>query len=149
MAEIEIIKENGYFDLRTMYAFMRGAKDGVYSVTVKRQHKQRSNPQNAWLWGSVYPMLLEGLLDAGWDDITSVEDVHAFFKSMFSMHKVVNYSTGEIVEIPTSTAIMDTVTFNAYVEQIRRYAREYLNMEIPDPDPNWRAYESYSQQPSI
>lgn len=149
MAEIEIIKENGYFDLRTMYAVMRGAKDGVYSVTVKRQHKQRSNPQNAWLWGSVYPMLLEGLLDAGWDDITSVEDVHAFFKSMFSMHKVVNYSTGEIVEIPTSTAIMDTVTFNAYVEQIRRYAREYLNMEIPDPDPNWRAYESYSQQPSI
>lgn len=149
MAEIEIIKENGYFDLRTMYAVMRCAKDGVYSVTVKRQHKQRSNPQNAWLWGSVYPMLLDGLLDAGWDDITSVEDVHAFFKSMFSMHKVVNYSTGEIVEIPTSTAIMDTVTFNAYVEQIRRYAREYLNMEIPDPDPNWRAYESYSQQPSI
>ena len=149
MAEIEIIKENGYFDLRTMYAVMRGAKDGVYSVTVKRQHKQRSNPQNAWLWGSVYPMLLEGLLDAGWDDITSVEDVHAFFKSMFSMHNVVNYSTGEIVEIPTSTAIMDTVTFNAYVEQIRRYAREYLNMEIPDPDPNWRDYESYSQQPRI
>ena len=142
MAEIEIIKENGYFDLRTMYAIMRGAKDGTYSVTIKRHHKHRSNPQNAWLWGSVYPLLLEGLLDAGWEDITSIEDVHAFFKTMFSMHKVVNYSTGEIVEIPTSTAIMDTVTFNAYVEQVRSYAREYLNMEIPDPDPNWRAYES-------
>jgi len=42
---------------------------------------------------------------------------------------------------------MDTVTFNTYVEQIRSYAREYLNMEIPDPDPNWKSNESYSEQP--
>lgn len=30
----------------------------------------------------------------------------------------------------------------------RTYAREYLNVEIPDPDKFWRAkkYESYSEQ---
>ena len=147
MTEITIEKQCGLFDLRALYAVFRGAKDGSYKVTVKRNRKPRTTPQNAWLWGAVYPLLLDGLLDAGWDDIASVEDVHEFFKQMFTKRKAVNYDTGEIVEFPSSTAIMDTVTFNTYVEQLRSYAREYLNMEIPDPDPNWKDNESYSEQP--
>jgi hypothetical protein len=33
---------------------------------------------------------------------------------------------------------MDTLTFSTYCEKLREYASEYLNVEIPDPDPNWR-----------
>ena len=36
---------------------------------------------------------------------------------------------------------MDTVTFSTYCEKLRDYAKEYLNILIPDPDPNCRANE--------
>lgn len=137
MIELTVEKNCGLFDLKAIYAIFRAAKDGEYKVTIKRNRRPRTAPQNSWLWGAVYPILLEGLLDAGWD-FTSVEDVHEFFKQMFTKRKAVNYDTGEIIEIPSSTALMDTVSFNTYVEQLRTYAREYLSIEIPDPDPMWR-----------
>lgn len=87
--------------------------------------------------GCIYPMLLDGLLNAGWE-FTSVEQVHEFFKAQMTKDKVVNKHTGEIIEFPGSTATMDTLTFSTYCEKLREYALEYLNIEIPDPDPNWR-----------
>ena len=104
---------------------------------MKKVRKPRSNDQNGWLWGCSYPMLLEALLDAGWEFVT-VEQVHEFFKSQMTADQVVNKHTGEIITFPGSTATMDTLTFSTYCEKLREYALEYLNLEIPDPDPNWR-----------
>lgn len=133
---IMIEKMHGYFDLKAVYTVLRAAKDGNYSITIKRVHKNRTNDQNGWLWGCVYPILLDALLDAGWE-FTSTEQVHEFFKNQFTKDSAVNHDTGEIVEFPHSTAEMDTVTFSTYVEKLIDYAREYLNTEIPDPDINW------------
>jgi hypothetical protein len=85
-------------------------------------------------------MLLDGLNDAGWDFV-DVEQVHDFFKAQMTADKVVNKETGEIIEFPRSTARMDTVAFSTYCERLREYAREYLNVEIPDPDKYWRLRE--------
>jgi hypothetical protein len=103
----------------------------------QKARKLRSDDQNAWLWGGIYPLLLEGLLDAGWE-FTRVEQVHEYFKALLTGETVVNRHTGEIVKFPGSTAAMDTSTFYAYCEKLRDYAQEYLNMEIPDPNRNWR-----------
>lgn len=83
-------------------------------------------------------MLLEALLDAGWEFV-SVEQVHEFFKARITSESVVNRHTGEIVEFPSSTATMNTVQFSTYCERLREYGREYLNVEIPDPDKYWRS----------
>ena len=53
-------------------------------------------------------------------------------------YKFVDPDTGEVITFPESTATMDTHTFSTYCEKLREYALEYLNLEIPDPDPNWR-----------
>ncbi|MDR1332781.1 MAG: hypothetical protein LBK07_11845 [Tannerella sp.] len=105
----------------------------VNSIRKQKTRKQRSDDQNAWLWGGIYPMLLKGLLDAGWE-FTRVEQVHEYFKALLTGETVVNKHTGEIVKFPSSTAAMDTATFYAYCEKLRDYAQEYLNMEIPDPN---------------
>ena len=55
--------------------------------------------------------------------------------------EVVNRETGEIVKFPSSTSSMSTVDFSAYCEKLREYARDYLNVEIPDPDKYWRLRE--------
>lgn len=132
-----IDKIDGYFNLRTISEFFRTASNGSYMLTITKQRRGRTLNQNDWLWGCVYPILLDGLLDAGWV-FTSVEQVHEFFKKQMAQDKVVNYSTGEIVEIPRSTATMDTQQFSMYVDALRAYAEEFLNVTIPEPNKNWR-----------
>ncbi len=136
--KIQVIKKGGRFDLKTVYEAFRGFADGVYMLTAKRIRKNRSNDQNSYLWGCVYPLMLDALIDAGWDDFTNTEQVHEFCKSQFTKESAVNKFTSEIVEFPHSTANMDTVTFSTYVDKIRDFAREFLNVEIPDPDKFWR-----------
>lgn len=132
-----IDKIDGYFNLRTLTEFFRTASNGYYMVNITKQRKGRTLNQNDWLWGCVYPILLDGLLDAGWE-FTSVEQVHEFFKKQMAQDKVVNYNTGEIVEIPKSTATMDTQQFSMYIDALRAYAEDFLNVTIPEPNKNWR-----------
>lgn len=137
MARLNVDKRDGLFDLRPLYEWFRQVTDGIYRIEVKKVRKPRSNDQNGWLWGCIYPMLMDGLLDAGWD-FTSVEQVHEFFKAQMTADSVVNKETGEIITFPSSTATMDTVTFAAYCDKLREYAKEFLNIEIPDPNKYWR-----------
>ena len=132
-----IDKIDVYFNLRTIVEFFRTASNGCYMINITKQRKGRTLNQNDWLWGCVNPILLDGLLDAGWE-FTSVEQVHEFFKKQMAQDKVVNYTTGEIVEIPMSTAIMDTQQFAIYIDALRAYAEDFLNVTIPEPDKNWR-----------
>lgn len=137
MAKVLVEKKGGLFNLAPLYSWFSQVCDGIYRIEVKKVRKPRSNDQNGWLWGCIYPMLLEALLDAGWEFV-NVEQVHEFFKAQMTADKVVNKHTGEIIEFPGSTAMMDTVTFSTYCEKLREYAREFLNIEIPDPDRFWK-----------
>lgn len=109
----------------------------IRMVEIKAKRKKRTDDQNEWLWGCIYPMLLYALVNEGWE-YTNVEQVHEFFKTRFTADEVVNKYTGEIITFPSSTASMDTVTFSSYCEHLRTYALEYLDLEIPDPDKNWK-----------
>ncbi|HBG40220.1 MAG TPA: hypothetical protein DDW85_02250 [Porphyromonadaceae bacterium] len=140
MAKVLIDKVRGLFDLKPIYEYLETRKDGKYLLDIKLVRRPRTLDQNGWLWGCVYPLLLDALIDAGWE-FTSVEQVHEFFKSQMTIDKVINKHTGEIIEFPASTATMDTVTFSSYIENLREYAKEFLNIEIPDPDPNWRSVQ--------
>lgn len=134
METLFIIKQDGICDLRGLWQWFTQALDGHYRVEIKRVRRKRTLEQNGWLFGCIYPMLLKALNDAGWDDITTVEQVHEYFKSLLWKQRIVNRHTGEIVEIPYSTTEMDTVQFSTYCEKLRDYGREFLGIEIPDPD---------------
>lgn len=136
-AKLFVEKIRGLFNLKPIYDHLSSSTDGMYQIVIKKVRNPRSLDQNGWLFGLIYPMLLDGLLDAGWE-FTDIEQVHEFFKTQFTVDKVVNKHTGEIIEFPSSTAKMDTVTFSTYCEKLRDYASEYLNIDIPDPDKDWR-----------
>lgn len=144
MAKVLINKIKGLFNLKPLYDYLSSHKDGKYMVEIKLVRNPRSLDQNGWLFGCIYPMLLESLGDAGWD-FTDTDQVHEFFKAQMVHDKVINKHTGEIIEFPGSTAMMDTVTFSTYCDKLREYAKEYLNTEIPDPDPNWISNETHTK----
>lgn len=107
--------------------------NGDYSITITPNRKTRSTQQNAYLWGIVYPAVLFGLQDAGWE-IIDEEQVHEYCKQAFAAREVINKDTGEVLSLPSSTARMQTAEFNVYVDKIKAFAFEYLNVTIPEPN---------------
>lgn len=132
METFEITKQDNRFDPRPLLNYLADAKNGTYRVEITRVRGKRSNDQNAWLWGCIYPSLRAGLNAQGWE-FTDDEQVHEFCKQHFADNKVVNRDTGEVVTLPNSTKKMDTAQFSAYCEQLRSFAAEYLGVTIPDP----------------
>ena len=94
---------------------LQSLPSGDYSITIAPNRKTRSNQQNAYLWGVVYPAVLFGLQDAGWE-ITHEEQVHEYCKQAFAAREVINKDTGEVLSLPSSTASMQTAEFNVYVD---------------------------------
>ena len=129
--EFPVHIEDGRCDLSAFLAHISGLR-GSYVISIDRDLKRRTNPQNRWLWGQIYPMILDGLNAAGWE-FTSTEEVHAAMGAMFLGKDVVNIRTGETVHLARSTRELNTEEFTMYCETLRDFAREYLNVEIPDP----------------
>jgi hypothetical protein len=99
-------------------------------VVVKVQTQTRSERQNRLYW--MYLTMLE--------DATghSKDELHEIFRAKFNARTVstVDHDTGEIIdtgETYPSTTDLDTAQFTAYIENIRRFAAEFLNVILPDP----------------
>lgn len=132
--EFPITINNGRCDLRPLLAYLTSL-NGTFVVSVEKP--RRTNPQNRWLWGCIYPMLLVGLNAMGWRELTNAEDVHAFLGQYFRTQEQRNEEDGETCTIVKSTASMTTEEMTEYCETLRAFAREYCNIEIPDPDPEY------------
>ena len=131
-----ITKEKGSYSLEALQGFFDNATDGTYRIEVHKVRDGRTLDQNAWLWGCIYPTLLQALQNEGWE-FTTADEVHEFFKKLFAKRQYINKHTGEVVEIGESTAAMTTLEFSEYCEMLRAYAVEFLNTDIPDPDRLW------------
>lgn len=102
------------------------------NVVVNKRKKKRSNPQNAYYWGVVVPLVREGLNGVGYD--VSVDETHDFIKHKFALRSLVNKDTGEVLETTGSTTEMDTFDFSKFIEKIQIWSAEYLGVEIPSPN---------------
>ena len=109
------------------------ALKGRYRLTIERYRRSKSNPQLRWLYGQVYPIVLKGLTDAGWE-FTTIAEVDEYCKSMFASREVLNRHTGEIMAVPGLKRDMTTTEMMTYVDAIRDWASEYLNINIPEPE---------------
>lgn len=91
MAKVMVEKINGRFSLQPLYEWFTQVCDGLFHIEIKKIRKPRTNDQNGWLWGCIYPMLLDGLLEAGWE-FTTVEQVHEFSNPLWQ-RKVLSTDT--------------------------------------------------------
>lgn len=113
------------------------------TITVAKKVKHRSDNQNAYLWAVVYPCVLQGLIDVGYDlDRNDTESVHDWCKKEFLESrkigkKDVTNAWGEFISMPASTTRLSTEEFNQYIERIGQFAAEYLSVAIPAPTADW------------
>ena len=94
---------------------------GRVEVTVEKARSHRSLSQNAYYWGVVVKLI---------SDYTGYEpdEMHEVLKAQFN--------AGEFGEIRygKSTSKLSTLDFEAYLEQIKRWAVQELHVVIPDPN---------------
>lgn len=109
-----------------------GLPKGRYRIIVEKYRKKKSNPQLGYLYACIYPFVLKGLNDLGWE-FTSLDQVDVECKKRFASQEILNRHTGEIMEIPALKRDMTTTEFATYVNAIRDWASEYLNVYIPEP----------------
>jgi hypothetical protein len=62
------------------------------------------------------------------------QETHEFIKANFNYKEIVNEETGEVFRATLSTSELNKSEFSEMTEKIKRFAAEYLNVEIPDPN---------------
>tara|TARA_Y100001973_G_C5135960_1_gene300313 strand:+ start:370 stop:762 length:393 start_codon:yes stop_codon:yes gene_type:complete len=92
------------------------------SISVFKKKKNRSNPQNRYLWGVVYEII---------SDFTGYtrEESHESMKNMFL--KVINDVLPDTIK---STAKLSTDEFETYTENVRRFWANEYGLYIPEPN---------------
>lgn len=111
-------------------AFVLAALPGKrIKVTVEEAKKRRSDEQNKYLWGVVYPTILQsGQLD-GW----TAEDVHEYLLGeIYGWETLAGFGRKRLRPIRRSSR-MNTVEFAEYVAQIQQRMAA-LGIYVPDPN---------------
>ncbi len=136
LIEIPFQPEGGKMPTGTLHRLMSAVArmDGKRLIlTLKEQKRRRSLNQNAYLWGCVYPVIVQVFREAG--NNVDAEDIHSYLKDHVGKLKQVFVTPdGEVLTGPGSTAKLGTMEFEIYVEKVRAWAAETLGIGIPLPN---------------
>lgn len=135
MLELEgIITEDGKLQVYNQQAFLQWKRLNTskrITLTIKVHYKRRSNPQNAYYWGVIIPLVTEGINHFG--NAFTPEETHEFLKAKFNSRQV-EVIDGHYLDMPQSTSKMDTREFMDFIERIQQFASMMLNIYIPSPN---------------
>jgi len=95
--------------------------NGFVEVVVKPIRRKRTLPQNAYYWGVVVEMIRA---EVGY---LTKEEAHDALRMNFLMDRT------RLLPTIRSTTTLSTLEFGEYIEQVRTWAAEFLNLPIPDP----------------
>lgn len=116
-------------------------------VTFKRKRKRRSNPQNKYYWGCVIPAIVQAMVELGNDalQIGNTEHgelVHEFLKNrLLDNGEEIQGIEGLIFKLPASTRKCNTIEFDKYMGDVRKWAAENLSINIPEPNEQVEMFE--------
>lgn len=120
-------------------AYLRTLPEGrVVTVTVS---DKRSDRANAYYWGHVVTLACD---DIGMDADDFHDEMCARFLSRRQI-EIVDRQTGEaeIVTVPGRSSTLSVRDFYEFVERVRRFLAEELDVVTDDPDPAyWRKKEA-------
>lgn len=124
--------ENGKLKLsdhqrKSLNAKLRSLEGKYARVSIRQEGKVRSLNQNAYLWGVVYSMISA---ESG----HTTEEVHEYMKATFlPRHFIRLGDSRKEQQIGKSTTTLTTTEFEEYLQRIRAFAAQELNLVIPLP----------------
>ena len=113
-------------DKRKLFSVLKNLKGG-YAIQVKKHRENRSLAFNRYYWSVVIPYIA---METGY----TKEEMHDVLRRMFLSYEKKNEITKLVDVFLISTAKLDNVEFNEYIEKIRAFALEQLNIYVPLPN---------------
>lgn len=130
----------GEIDNRTtVKKAFEGLTDGTYLVTIKSVTK-RSDNQNRYIHGVLFPEVQKALYNIGYDDIRTMEDAKATCKALFLKKDMVNKDTGEVITRIRDTSELTKFEMMEFIETVIRWAADNLGWTIPYPNEQLSAF---------
>jgi hypothetical protein len=108
--------------------YLRGLAGKRIGLVIREKRSQRSQSQNAWLWGVALPLLAEHL---GYDDHEHETLHYAMLGECFGY--TYDARTGHTVLAKTSSQL-NTKEFAAYMEWLVRWAATEHGVIVPLPN---------------
>jgi len=114
-------------------------------VTIRDAKATRSERANAYLWSTVYKLM--ALEQCGKDSEEAKSAIHdamceRFLTNQRRQVEFFNRLTGEVLTVDTDPRRSSKLAGDAFfdfVEDVREFARTWMQVETPDPDPDyWR-----------
>jgi len=116
------------------------AKGQYLDITIEPHKDQRSAKANNYYWGVVLALMAEHTGHTA-DDLHDAMCAR-FLPSEQKRIDFFNQLTGECLEVPVDprrSSKLKGEPFYQFVEMVREFARDFLQVETPDPDPEyWR-----------
>ena len=134
------ISGNQISNPKKMRKFFEEHENGTFLLTSKPV-KSRSLMQNAYFHGPVLDLVLQGLRDAGFNDVQTPEDAKKIVKGLFLKKQFVNQETGHVIEYIEETHKLTKIEFCEFIEKIQQWSAEYLGVIIPDPNSQLQFFE--------
>lgn len=132
MTSIIIHIENGIAkNGNAIRKFFTTLKNGRYELSAKKL-SSRSTQQNRYYWGCVVQMIKERLIELG-NDVDS-ETVHTYLKDRFNSIELFDKDGVIIGSVGSSTTKLSKTDFELYLEKVKQFAAEVLDIYIPDPN---------------
>jgi len=127
--------ESGVLKIRNRKSFEEDIKRMKFKevmITLEKKKTQRSSLQNRYYWGCMVPIVQQGLTNVGYE--VGLDDTHQFLKANFCFDEIANEQTGEVFRLTKSTTELTTTGFMEFKDKVQRWAAEFLNVNIPDPN---------------
>lgn len=118
----------GVRTLTRIVAFLSNLpRDRAWKIEVTEQKATRSNEQNAYLWGVVYPTVLQNL--PGWD----ADDLHEYFLGEHYGWQTLEGMGRKRLKPVRRSSRLSTTEFSDHVAFIQRAMAE-KGIYVPDPN---------------
>jgi len=108
------------------YQQLLKSMSGVVDIVFRKVKTPRSSQQNRYYWGVIIKILADEL---GY----SPEDAHFALRLRF-LRRYDGEAKPTPLYVPKSTTDLSTKDFEAYQEDIRRWAASFLYINIPEPN---------------
>lgn len=130
--------EGGRFVTRPVLQLLQDLEGQQVEVCIRPKRRYVGNQQRGYYRGVVIKLLAmcmrsHGVQGPHGGPITD-EQVHRMMAARFLLESVlVNPGTGEYEDIPLSTTEITSARMTEYIENVREWAREVFELDIPDP----------------
>lgn len=113
-------------DKQKLHETLKGLKPVAYWIELKIDRDKRSNRQNRYFHGVVLPLLSE---ETGF----TTNEIKSLLKNMFLGYQKL-LPNGLEVDLIKGTAELDTKEFEEFLEKVRRFSAQELDVQIPMPN---------------